>query len=193
MPPPLSPAERAREVAHVRSWRRSDLSVRRQQLEDTRVADKCAWIATFIAEGRAASYPVAEEDLAEENTIDAAVRVTVSWLAAEIDRALAHAEVDMRVDARTLAWQLLGSYDPELYCDVGHVPPAKLAVDRLLAHVEWLGLRLPRQVAGSIARRLFLGLANQLGRPPEANSETEFCAECGATFPTGEWCQCPQL
>jgi hypothetical protein len=190
MPPRLSPADRAREIARVRVRRRSDVPVRMRQREGTRVAEKREWIGAFIAGGSAAGYPVAEQDLAEENATGTGARVTVSWLATEIGRALAHAEAETAVDARTLAWQLLGSYDPELYCHIAQIPLERLSVDRVLAHLEWLGWELPQQVAGSIARRLFLGLANQSKPAAAADSETEVCAECGATFPRGEMCRC---
>ena len=107
------------------------------------------------------------------------------------------ADHDPTLSPRIISARILRSHDLDLYCDVQQFYGTMVQIDRILAHIEWLGFELPQRVAISIARRLYVAMrtkstngSNGSSRPPNGKPDEEFCPDCGERVPAGEPCGC---
>ena len=134
--------------------------------------------------------PQLPADTEQENQIDRGVVLTATWLKQQIVEAFTNAGKLPTVEPSIIASRLLKSHDFEFCIDLLAFGPPQASAHRIYAHIEALGIPLPPSVMGSLARRLFMAIANRDVPKLNGKSDAEFCEACAKTFPRGERCGC---
>lgn len=192
MPPPLTPAERDGVLARNRALRDTEKSFRSKVREMAGRDEHMRQMQASMSEQHLLRCPALPADVEQENQIGRGVVLSAAWLKQQIVEAFTNAAKLPTVEPSILASRLLKSHDFEFCIDVAAFGPGQANVHRLYAHIEALGMALPPSVAGSLARRLFVAIVNRDGVPQlNGKPDTEFCANCGESFPRGERCGCP--
>jgi hypothetical protein len=127
---------------------------------------RATFVSDFIRSNRAATYPVLPTDVLDEHRVIERTNASPARkLAIEVERAAsAHKR---EIDAAGVASCLLAASDLDSETSIGLMSPKWISVARLLAHLEALGLDLPRDLSASIARRATIMLLNHhCGGPP---------------------------
>lgn len=137
-----------------------------------------AMVASFIHEDKLSSYPTSDDDLHDENLwrdelgMPAATGMIKNDLVEEIGRTCERCKLPPPYRVDQFADLLLKRWDETYLCTLQHLPPWAVEVDRVLAHLESLGLDLPPRMAASIARRTTILLLNTRARGGVAGYET---------------------
>jgi len=191
MPPPLTPEERAGTLARNRALRKTEKSFRSKVREMAGRDEHMRRMKACIVEQHLLRCPELPADKADENQISAGVILSMSWLKEQIVAAFTNAGKLPTVEPSIVASRLLKSHDFEFCIDLGAFGPEQANLHRIYAHIEALGIPLPPSVMGTLARRLFMAIANRDGPKPNGKADAELCATCGVMFARGERCGCP--
>lgn len=169
-------------------------------------------VEQFIGSLRISSFPVHDEDLQAEAAFVYTGPSALGVLTPLVESALALGARRPTLGAQAITTLLFGSYDDTNGCDVRQLQKTQLSVERVLAHLTALAVRLEPRVAFAVARRATQVLLNATttGRvslppgplatepePPELvdaepadEPDEELCVECGATYPPGSAHRC---
>jgi hypothetical protein len=146
-----------------------------------------------IEENHLSRCPVLEADTKDEGQVGPGVRLTIEWLTEQVKQAFANAGQRLAIDPAIIASRILKLHDWDYCVDVIEFTSDQVTPHRLFAHVHFLGIALPSSVQGTLARRMFLAIANRDAPKVVEGSADEFCEDCGAVFERGELCRCSTL
>jgi hypothetical protein len=186
----MSLDERAKQLDRNRTLREAESGARTRARRAASGDEKTETVRRAIEERRVDKFPSSPADAGDENAIGSGVPLSTSWVEEQVKQAFSNAGVPPTTEPHYIAVRLLQSYDHESCMDVRSFTSAEADPNRILAHVEGLGVRMPAAVAGTIARRVTLAILNRDAPKPNGDAETEFCAECGKTVLRGEACGC---